>query len=95
MTNDDFFKYKKPSINNLTTRADTTTMATVHIMFYYTPQFQRSTSNILAYVNQVIAQTNTGYANSKVHFHVLIKCHKCHIFQFYDLDSSQVKSNVY
>ena len=34
-------------------RMDTATNYNVHVMFYYTNDFERSTSNILAYVNQV------------------------------------------
>ena len=45
---------------------DTTTPATYSVMFYYTAAFQAVTSDIPGYIDQVLAETNQGYANSQV-----------------------------
>ena len=45
---------------------DTTTPATYSVMFYYTADFQAITSDIPGYIDQVLAETNQGYANSEV-----------------------------
>merc|ERR1711963_1307367 len=45
---------------------DTTTAATYSVMFYYTADFQAITSDIPGYIDQVLAETNQGYANSQV-----------------------------
>ena len=45
---------------------DTTTQATYSVMFYYTADFKAITSDIPGYIDQVLAETNQGYANSQV-----------------------------
>ena len=45
---------------------DTTTMVNYTVMFYYTPEFASITSDIPGYIDQVIAETNQGYANSQI-----------------------------
>ena len=45
---------------------DTTTPATYSVMFYYTADFQAITSDIPGYIDQVLAETNQGYANSQI-----------------------------
>ena len=45
---------------------DTTTVVTYSVMFYYTPEFAAITSDISGYIDQVIAETNQGYANSQM-----------------------------
>ena len=47
--------------------SDTSTAtATVSIIVYYTPEFREATADIQGFVNQVIAETNQGYANSQI-----------------------------
>lgn len=53
--------------------ADSTTMATFSVKFYYTPEFSKWTPDIKGFFDQVIAVTNQGYANSKIP--VMIKQH--------------------
>ena len=36
------------------------------VMFYYTPEFAAATPNIEDFIDQVIAETNQGYANSRI-----------------------------
>ena len=45
---------------------DTTTPATYSVMFYYTPGFQAITRDIPGFIDEVLAVTNQGYANSKI-----------------------------
>merc|ERR1719295_1561536 len=45
---------------------DTTTPATYSVMFYYTADFEAITSDIPGYIDQVLAETNQGYANSQL-----------------------------
>ena len=45
---------------------DSTTVVTYSVQFYYTPQFAAITSDIPGYIDQVIAETNQGYANSQI-----------------------------
>ena len=45
---------------------DTTTQATFSVMFYHTQDFQAITPDIPGYIDQVLAETNQGYANSQV-----------------------------
>ena len=53
---------------------DTTTMATYSVKFYYTPEFAASTADIPGFINQVIMETNQGYANSQVPLTVTAHC---------------------
>ena len=39
---------------------------TYSVMFYYTPEFAAATPNIEDFLDQVIAETNQGYANSQI-----------------------------
>ena len=45
---------------------DTTTPASYSVMFYYTADFEAITSDIPGYIDQVLAETNQGYANSQL-----------------------------
>ena len=45
---------------------DTTTPATYSVMFYYTADFEAITPDIHGYIDQVLAETNQGYANSQI-----------------------------
>jgi hypothetical protein len=54
--------------------ADTTTVVTYSVKFYYTPSFAASTPDIEGFIDQVIAETNQGYANSKVPLQVVKFC---------------------
>jgi hypothetical protein len=53
---------------------DTTTIVTYTVKVYYTPQFAAVTADIQGYVDQVIAETNQGYVNSKVPLRVKAHC---------------------
>ena len=46
--------------------ADNVTASTYSVMFYYTPEFAAITSDIPGFIDQVLAETNQGYANSGV-----------------------------
>ena len=39
---------------------------TYSVMFYYTPEFAAATANLEDFIDQVIAETNQGYANSEI-----------------------------
>jgi len=45
---------------------DTTTPATYSVMFYYTADFEAITPDIPGFIDQVLAETNQGYINSKI-----------------------------
>ena len=45
--------------------ADTKSIVTYTVKVYYTPQFAATTSNIDAFIDQVIQETNLGYINSQ------------------------------
>jgi len=45
---------------------DTTTPATYSVMFYYTADFEAITADIPGFIDQVLAETNQGYINSKI-----------------------------
>ena len=47
---------------------------TYSIMFYYTPEFAAATPNIADYLDQVVAEMNQGYANSKIDITVTKFC---------------------
>ena len=62
-------KYLMPSPlfrRRQTDMADTTTMVTFSIKFYYTATFAARTPDIDGFVDQVVADINQGYVNSKV-----------------------------
>ena len=40
--------------------------ATISLIVYYTPEFRDATADIEGFVNQAIAETNQGYANSQI-----------------------------
>ena len=56
------------SLNQLkyTASNDNVTSVTYSIKFYYTPDFAASTPDIAGFITQVLAETNSGYANSMV-----------------------------
>ena len=49
-------------------------MKTYSIMFYYTPEFAAATPNIADYLDQVVAEMNQGYANSRINITVTKFC---------------------
>ena len=53
---------------------DTTTMVEFSVMIYYTPQFAAITPDIPGFVDQVLAETNQGYMNSKVPMSIKLHC---------------------
>jgi len=53
---------------------DSTTMAEYSVMIYYTPQFARITRDIPGFLDQVVTETNLGYANSKIPLRIRIHC---------------------
>ena len=53
---------------------DNTTMATYSVKFYYTPTFAAETPDIEGFIDQIITETNQGYANSKVAMTVVKHC---------------------
>ena len=46
--------------------ADTTTIVTFSLMFYYTQEFEAVTADIEGFVDQIIDITNEGFINSKI-----------------------------
>ena len=50
--------------------------ATMSIIVYYTPEFRESTADIEGFVNQAIAETNQGYANSQIPLVAEVFCTK-------------------
>merc|ERR1719195_633566 len=52
-----------PVISNTTLRSGANTYS---IMFYYTPEFAAATPNIPDVLDQIVAEMNQGYANSKI-----------------------------
>ena len=53
---------------------DNATMVTYSVKFYYTPEFAAATPDINGFIDQVIAETNQGYMNSKVPLKVVKHC---------------------
>ena len=53
---------------------DGTTMAEYSVMIYYTPQFARITKDIPGFLDQVVTETNLGYANSEIPLRIKIHC---------------------
>jgi len=53
---------------------DNTTMVTYSIKFYYTPEFAATTPDIDGFTDLIVAETNTGYANSEVPLRVVKHC---------------------
>ena len=56
------------------TVASSKATATMSINVYYTPQFASVTSDIPGWVAQVMAETNQGYANSKIPLRAEVHC---------------------
>jgi len=54
--------------------ADRAREAVYSVTIYYTAEFKRSTKNVKAFANQVIAETNAGYINSKVPIRIKLHC---------------------
>jgi len=60
-------KIESPTIKNVDTKSvDNTTVVTYSVMFYYTPEFSATTSDIPGFIDQVIAESNQGYINSNI-----------------------------
>merc|ERR1712080_415034 len=57
-------------------RADTTTVKTYSVMWWYTKEFADVTADIPLFISQVIAETNQGYINSKVPIRIKTHCMK-------------------
>ena len=53
---------------------DNSTMAEFSVMIYYTPQFAAITPDIPGFVDQVLAETNQGYTNSRVPMTIKLHC---------------------
>jgi len=53
---------------------DNTTEAVYSIMFYYTPEFAQITPDITGFIDDVLAETNQGYRNSKVKLTAIKHC---------------------
>jgi len=53
---------------------DDTTIVWYSIKYYYTKEFAAATDDIQLYMDQVIAETNQGYINSKIPIRVKIFC---------------------
>merc|ERR1711892_1073133 len=53
---------------------DSTTIVEYSIKYYYTKQFAEATDDIELYFDQVVAETNQGYINSKIPLRVTIFC---------------------
>ncbi len=57
------------------------TLVTFTIKFYYTPEFAASTPDIDGYLDQVVAETNQGFANSgievRVRPEIVFICYLC------------------
>ena len=53
---------------------DNSTMVTYSVMFYFTPQFAAVTADIPGFIDQVIAETNQGYRNSRIPVQVSKLC---------------------
>ena len=65
---------KVSTLNRSGAIKDTTTQATYSVMFYYTPEFEAATPDIPGYINEVLAETNQGYANSNIPISVTKFC---------------------
>ena len=71
--------------------SDNVTMVTYSIKIYYTPQFAAATPDIDGFIDQVIAETNQGYANSLVPLKVVKHCSE--LATINDEDSAQTVLN--
>jgi len=56
--------------------SDNTTMANYSIKFYYTAEFAAVTPDIPGFIDQIITETNQGYANSRVPLRAYSLCHE-------------------
>ena len=54
--------------------SDNTSVVTYSAMFYYTTEFAEITPDIPGYIDQLLAETNQGYANSEVPLEVTKHC---------------------
>ena len=57
---------KNKFIQSSTPNQATASTATISLIVYYTPEFRDATADIEGFVNQAIAETNQGYANSQI-----------------------------
>jgi hypothetical protein len=55
-------------------QADRARTTVYSVTVYYTKAFKRSTRNVAAFVDQVIAETNAGYINSKIPIRIKLHC---------------------
>jgi len=53
---------------------DISTVVTYSIKIYYTEEFAKVTSDIQGFVDQIIAETNQGYKNSKIPLKIKVHC---------------------
>ena len=69
-------KYNNVSEYNSLDRAasDNVTKVAYSVMFYYTADFEEITDDIEGFIDQVVAETNQGYINSKVPLEVTKFC---------------------
>ena len=70
----DYESRGKASRTILQAAADNTTMVTYSVKFYYTPQFAAATPDIDGFLDQIISETNQGYASSQVQLTVTKHC---------------------
>ena len=52
----------------------TTTLATISVMFYYTPEFEADTPDIITYIDHVLNIANQGYRDSGLPIKVIRHC---------------------
>jgi hypothetical protein len=65
--------------------ADNTTIYTYSVKFYYTPSFSAVTPDIEGFIDQVLAETNQGYANSLVPLRVVKHCSELSTMMMFQL----------
>ena len=53
---------------------DKVTVVTISVKIYYTKEFAAVTPDINGFVNQMLAETNQGYANSKIPLYIVKHC---------------------
>ena len=64
------------------------------IIVYYNPEFREATSDIQGFVNQVIAETNQGYANSLIPLVVELFCTKEASVSDSGVDNAKEQGNI-
>jgi len=67
-------RFSRDSIVDTNMTMDRNEIATYSVMFYVTPEVAATTPNIADFVDQVIAETNLGYINSKIPVRVKALC---------------------